>query len=205
MPSTPKLVAIDIDDVIANVLDLVREWANEQTGASLTREQYHTKDDYWRYFDTIWERHGLHHQLNFRMVLDSWTNEQAHIPVVAGAQKTIQALKKRYTLAFITSRPTYQRDATRRWLDTFIDPDIPLYIAHNPYSNLEERSKGEICAEIGASYLIDDNIGNCQSAYQYGVEPLLFGWYGWNEDAPEHLQRFISWKDIGEYLLRESE
>ena len=99
----------------------------------------------------------------------------------------------------------YQKDATRRWLDERIDATIPVYMSHNPMANSEARSKGEICAELGAQYLVDDNVNNCQNAAEYGVEPLLFGSYGWNDAAPSGLRRFGTWAEVGDYLLHAAE
>jgi len=205
MDQTRKTIAIDIDDVVANVIDSVRLWANEKTGATLGQGEYHTNDDYWHYYDSIWERHGLSDMVSFSMVLDDLSRDQSHIVVVEGAREAIQALKKNYDLVFVTSRPLYQKDATRRWLDERIDSEIPMYSSHNPLANAEARSKGEICTELGASFLIDDNIGNCQNAAEYGVEPLLFGMYGWNEAASKDLRRFLTWHEVEEYLLHEAE
>ena len=47
------IVGIDIDDVVANVIDSVRLWANEKTGANLTEAEYRTDDNYWEYFEAI--------------------------------------------------------------------------------------------------------------------------------------------------------
>lgn len=200
-----KTIAIDIDDVVASVMEAVHIWANEKTGATLPRDVYYnTTANYWSYYDSIWSEHGLSDQVNFDMVLNELAEDQSHIPVVEGARETLAMLKNRYNLVFITSRPTYQKDATRRWLDERISAEIPLYMSHNPMANAEARSKGEICADLGASYLIDDNIGNCQNAAEYGVEPLLFGAYGWNDAAPASLRRFTSWDAIGEYLLSDA-
>ena len=197
------IVGIDIDDVVANVIDSVRLWANEKTGANLTEAEYRTDDNYWEYYNTIWQRHGLSETVNFTMVLDDLAHDQSHIALVEGARETIHALKEKYDLVFITSRPAYQQDATRRWLDERIDSEIPMYTSHNPMANSDHRSKGEICAELGVKYLIDDNVGNCQNANEYGVEPLLFGLYGWNEKAPSNLRRFFTWDEVGEYLLHD--
>ena len=199
------IVGIDIDDVVANVIDSVRLWANEKTGANLTEAEYRTDDNYWEYYNTIWQRHGLSETVNFTMVLDDLAHDQSHIALVEGARETIHALKEKYDLVFITSRPAYQQDATRRWLDERIDSEIPMYTSHNPMANSDHRSKGEICAELGLKYLIDDNVGNCQNANEYGVEPLLFGLYGWNEKAPSNLRRFFTWDEVGEYLLHDVE
>lgn len=199
--NTKPLIAIDIDDVVASVIETVRLWANEKTGASLTHEDYHTGDNYWEYYNRIWERHGLHEQINFDIFLAAMEQDQSHIPLVDDARHVIGLLRTAYDVAFITSRPMSQKDATRRWLDEHIGSDVPLYIAHNSITNADARSKGEICAELGASVLIDDNVGNCQSAQQYGIEAILFGNYGWNEKAPNDMVRCYNWREVGEQLL----
>jgi 5'(3')-deoxyribonucleotidase len=199
-----QIVAIDIDDVVANTLDAVRLWANEKAGVSLTEDHYRTDADYWQYYDTIWQRHGIADKIDFSTFLEGAHHDQTHISVVEGAHEAIKALEATYDLIFITSRPIAQLEMTRRWLDQRVDSSVPVYAARNPYANAEARSKGEICAEIGVSYLIDDNVDNCQNAAEYGVEPLLFGSYGWNEHAPHSLRRFLSWHDVKEYLLHEA-
>lgn len=202
-PIQKSTVAIDIDEVLANILEYIRLWANDLTGSSLSPEDYHTDDEFWSYYNTIWERHGLADQVNFDMVLQKMTDDQSDIAVIEGARSAIERLKARYDIVFITSRPAYQEGATRKWLDEHIDPAIPLYISFHPGINDTARSKGEICAELGATYLIDDNIGNCQSAIEYGVEAVLFGSYGWNEKAPAHMQRCVTWQDVEEYLFHD--
>lgn len=202
--SQKKLVAIDIDEVLANIIEFVRLWANEKTGSELQPEHYYTYDDFWNYYNSIWERHGLAEQVNFDMVLELIARDQSNIAVIEGAREAIQRLKSHFDLVFITSRPPFQEAATRKWLDERIDPSIPLYMSFHPGINEVARSKGEICAELGASYLIDDSIPNCQSAIDYGVEALLFGMYGWNEKAPSHMKRYRTWQEVEEYLLHEA-
>lgn len=202
---TPKpIIALDIDDVLANVIDSVRLWANETTGVELTPEQYRTNDEYWHYFDSIWQRHGVADKVTFSDVLERMKTDQSNIATVEGAREAVQALKSKYDFVFITSRPPYQEEATRRWLDEHIDPTIPLYLSFHPGVNEIAQSKGEICAELGVSLLIDDNTGNCQSAIDYGVDAIVFGDYGWNEKVPAHMKRYTTWNEIGEYLLHET-
>lgn len=203
MPKTT--IAVDIDEVLANIVGFVHLWANETTGSALKPSDYYTNDEFWNYYNTIWERHGIADQVNFDMVLALLAEDQSGIAVIENARQGIAALKARYDIVFITSRPSYQEEATRRWLDEHIDASIPLYISFHPGVNETARSKGEICADLGVSYLIDDNIGNCQSAVDYGVEAILFGEYGWNENAPSHMKRCKTWKDVEGYLLHEAQ
>ncbi len=194
------IIAVDIDDVVANVIDSVRLWAVDKTGVEIDESEYRTKDDYWNYYNSIWARHGLAEKINFDMVLDELAEGQSHIVPIEGAHKALQVLKKHFDIVFITSRPVYQKDATRRWLDERIDAEIPVYFSHNPMASVDARSKGEICMDLGISYLIDDNVGNCQNAEDYGVTPLLFGSYGWNDDAPERRVRCRTWRNVEEYF-----
>lgn len=198
------IIALDIDDVLANVIDSVRLWANAETGVVLPKEAYYTDDNYWHYFDTIWERHGLSDKLTFATVLERMATDQSNIATVEGAREAVATLRAQYDFVYITSRPSYQQDETRRWVDEHIANDIPLYMAYNPMLDTEARSKGEICAELGVSLLIDDNVGNCQSAIDYGVDAIVFGDYGWNEKVPAHMKRCQTWREIEEYLLDEA-
>ncbi len=203
---TPKpIIALDIDDVLANVIDSVRLWANEKTGVELAPEHYRTDDEYWHYFDSIWQRHGVADKVAFADVLKHMETDQSNIATVEGAREAIRSLGSKYDFVFITSRPPFQKDATRRWLDEHIDPTIPLYLSFHPGVNDTSRSKGEICAELGVSLLIDDNTGNCQSAIDYGVDAIVFGDYGWNEKVPNHMKRYVTWREVGEYLLNEAQ
>lgn len=197
------MIAIDIDDVVANTIDSVRVWANELTGATLEHGHYHTDDEYWNYYNSIWERHGLADQITFETFLELMETDQSRVLLNDDAHDVIAALKKKYDLVFITSRPLAQKEETRRWLDKHIDSKIPLYISANPAVQQNIQSKGEICAELGVSLLIDDNINNCKSAVEYGADAILFGEYGWNKNMPEGITRCLSWREVAERLLNE--
>lgn len=201
--NTRQIIAIDIDDVVANSLDAVRLWAAELTGVELAREQYHTDDKYWSYYDAIWQRHGIGDQIVFNDYLIKLETDQSHVAVQEGAKEVITALKQRFDIIFLTSRPVSQHDMTRQWLDERIDASIPLYMASNPVLDAAARSKGEMCHELGVSLLIDDNIDHCTNALEYDVDAIVFGDYGWNENTPDHMKRCRTWHEVGELLLNE--
>src|SRR6218665_2206762 len=128
-PTAKKpLIAIDIDDVLAGFMGHVHLWANARTGAQLTLDDYHTNDDYWDYYESIWERHGIRDKLSIDAYLEDQASDQSGIPVIEGAREVIHALKAKYDIVFLTARPSYQKDATRKWLDEHIDPALPLYM-----------------------------------------------------------------------------
>ncbi len=193
-------IAIDIDDVVANSIARVREWANEKTGRVIEPHHYHTDDEYWNYYNSIWLRHGVADQLVFEDYMTELDVDQSKIKTHVNAKEAILKLRENYELVFITSRPPSMKDSTRRWLDENIDTSIPLYLAVNPLSNQTAKSKGELCIELGAGLLIDDNVDNCNSALDAGVGAILFGDYGWNKNAPETMQRGADWNEVLELL-----
>lgn len=197
--STVRRIGIDIDDVLSDTLGATREWAHAKTDIRLDPEHYHTDDDYWNYYNAIWARHGIK-GLEFEDFLKELETDQSAVKPNEGAASAIQALRKEYDVVLITSRAPFLKDATRAWLDENIDTDIPLYIASNPLTNTGVQSKGELCVELGVELLIDDNIGNCESAREFGVEAILFGKYGWNANAPKDLQRCVNWQEVLEYI-----
>jgi len=197
---TRKTIAIDLDDVVAMTTEAVRVWANEKTGLTLQSQDYFlTSGDYWNYYEAVWERHGIT-GLNFGGFLDSMDNDQSHIAMVDDARRVIMKLKKEYNVVFITARRPVHKESTRKWLDEYIDTETPLYLSHNPIANQAAQSKGEICAELGVSLLIDDNVDNCQSALQYGVDAIVFGEYGWNVDVSTDAIRCANWLEVKDYL-----
>ena len=194
------LIAIDIDDVVADTIGRVREWANIKTGKKLEAHHYHTDDEYWKYYDTIWMRHGVADQLVFEDFMAELDVDQSQIETNVGAKEAIEKLQQKYEIVFITSRPPSMKEATRKWLDKNIDASIPLYLAANPLANQTAKSKGELCIELGAGLLIDDNINNCQSALDSGVEAILFGNYGWSSGAPVTMNRCMDWAAVMERI-----
>lgn len=198
---TRKKIAIDIDDVVAMTTEAVRLWANHRAGAQLQPHHYFLTDgDYWNYYEAVWDKHGIGSGMVFEDFLETMNKDQSHIAAAKDARRVIAHLKRNYDIVFITARRPTHKESTRLWLDKYIDASIPLYLSLNPFANEAAQSKGEICAELGVDLLIDDNVDNCKSALQYGVDVVLFGNYGWNADAPADMPRCISWRDVEEYL-----
>ena len=194
---TRKLIAIDIDDVVADTTEAVRAWVNNKFDLKLERTDYYVTDsDYWNYFDKIWQKHGIHGQVNLHDIYREYENDQSHVSPISGVQQTIGHLRQVHDIVFITARPPSQGKETRRWLDMHIDAQIPVYFSANPFFNQIAQSKGEICAELGVDILIDDSIDNCRNAMQHGIDALLFGSYGWNAEPPDDLRRCDNWQEV---------
>lgn len=194
------IIAIDIDDVISGTIEAARLWANQRTNLDLQAHHYYVDEDYWAYYNRIWATHGVGDMLQFETFLEELIEDQTHVPLMAGAAFAITQLREQYDIMLITARDPSLEASTKAWLQTHFDFELPLYMSSNPIVKSGSKSKGELCVQLGASVLIDDNVENCQSAIDYGVEAILFGDYGWNTRAPEKAIRCADWPAVVEYL-----
>jgi len=195
-----KTIAIDIDDVISDTTEAMRLWGNRVSGVELLPEHYNTPgNDYWAYYEKIWEHHGIADILKFDDFEGELIVDQAQVPLVASAAFVLEELQKKYHIILVTSRNPALEAGTRKWLADNLQGDIKLYFARNGRLNVG-RSKGELCKELGAFLLIDDNTDHCQSAVDNGVEAIVFGEYGWQNVDVEGAVKCKNWPEVLEYL-----
>ena len=199
------IIAIDIDDVLAEFTESVRQRVNESTGLTLTREDYQIRGDYWGYYETVWAQHEAAHSQSIETYVTEMAVSQLHIPMLPGAAFALTRLSEQYNLVCITARPKSLRTATEEWLkENVAELSIEIYFTNHVDVDAPTVSKGEICARVGASYLIDDNVDHCVSAREHGITPILFGEYGWQYTVPEDLVRCRDWPMIIEYFENET-
>jgi 5'(3')-deoxyribonucleotidase len=192
-----QTIAVDIDDVIADGTTSLREVVNTYTGAQLTKEHYSVPGDYWGYYERVWHEHGL--EVDFEALNTEMAIDQSHVPILPGAIFAVTELSKRYDLVVITARDPSWEQATLTWLDKNC-PDIFKRILFAGKSQETSKTKGELCVELGASWLIDDNVDHCLSAVELGIEAILFGEYGWHHKAPKDLTICKDWPAVLEYF-----
>lgn len=196
-----QTIAIDIDDVLASSTDLIRLAANKATGLSLEPHHYAVPGPYWSYYEHVLETNGITDKNEQKRIIDDWIANHSDAEPVQGAIDALTALSQWYTIVLITARDPKIRDNTELWLKKhFTGLYDDLYVIGNHKVVDKPKSKGEVCAEVGASWLVDDNPQHCLSAVDYGVDAILFGEYGWHFDAPDHLARCKDWPAVLEYF-----
>jgi 5'(3')-deoxyribonucleotidase len=188
-----KTIAIDIDDVTADSTESLRLLVNERVGANLTKEHYRVpSSNHGGYYEHVWETNGLSDKVNFAAYNAEMETDQMHVPLMQGAREAIDTLKKDFRVVFITARhPSWER-ATRHWFKEKFGDDIELHLAEG-YNNGQTKTKGQLCKELGAEWLIDDVPSNCKTAIDEGIKTILFGEYGWHVDIPEGVIRCKTW------------
>ncbi|RYZ86636.1 MAG: hypothetical protein EOP04_13460 [Proteobacteria bacterium] len=189
-------IAIDIDDVLAASTDAVRQFANRRASVSLTSADYKKPGEYWGYYERVWAEHGIEGKVSFSDFEKEMAIDQLHVPLLPSADFAISQLSEKFHVVLITARNREWERATRDWFGKHLDKqDIELHFTgHRKAENY--RPKGVLCAELGVSLLIDDNVDHCLSAIDHGIDAILFGEYGWQNNIPSHVVHYKEWPDV---------
>lgn len=194
------IIAVDIDDVLANSTESLRQEVNKRLGVELSPEDYLTPGDYNAYYENVWRAHGLEGRLTMDELDPQMKADQSHVLPHLHAADVLEQLKSKYEFIIVTGRSSNWREATERWLDKYFSDIFSKVLFGDGYEGLRHKSKGELCAENGAAWLIDDNVEHARSARDKGVKVILFGQYGWHHKAPAEMTRCKDWAAVLEYF-----
>lgn len=195
------IIAVDIDDVLADHAKGFVEFSNKRWGTSLTPEDY---EDDW---SQMWQIDHEEVEDRAREFFDGGhIYEYTHDTT---AYEVLVHLKKAYDLIIVTARRYQTKGDTLLWIrerypGIFDDDKIffaGIWDSINGDSHL--KTKGELVKSLGARYLIDDQIKHCLAAHEQGLDALLFGNYTWNQIDVSQLDgvtRVANWAEIKEYF-----
>lgn len=200
-----QVIAVDIDDVLADNAAGFAAFSNERWGTELTAGHY---QEHWA---TVWQTDAAETDRRALEFLQSGVlGTYNHY---AEAKPVLDYLSQHFDLVVVTSRRSFLKPETDAWLEKFF-PGVFLAVHYAgmwdaPSADRHLATKTEILSAIGADYLIDDQLKHCLSAAGAGVKALLFGEYTWNtsdEALPQGVDRVKDWSAILVYfqlLLKE--
>lgn len=203
MAAARKLIAIDIDDTIADSTESLRLLVNKHLDIELSQEAYQIKADYWGYYEHVWEVNNIAGQVTHDDFAREMVDDQSHVPLLPSAKFAIGQLAKDYDIILVTARDKSWEASTRRWLASNLGENVIDVYFTAVHRDEREMTKGQLCRHLGAHMLIDDNVEHCQSALDEGIEAILFGMYGWQHAAPESMVRCQDWQAVLEFLSKE--
>lgn len=198
-----QIIAIDIDDVLADNAAGFAAFSNKTWGTNLTPEDY---DEHW---EMVWQvNHGeterraaVYHELGvFR-----------EYEVLGAALPVLRRLSGDYELCIVTSRRVQTRQDTIDWVHEHypgIFSDETIHFA-GIWDSIDDdsihRTKREAVESIGAHFLIDDQLKHCQAVAESGRVALLFGDYTWNQsnELSRNVRRVANWADVEAYFYGE--
>lgn len=172
--------AFDCDDVIAPTAHPLIAAYNDRYGTQLDISAMYSDDD-----PAVWGTSTNQEAINrVAMLLREGVTTD-----VAPSFEMIRALNHLATLGdelhMVTGRQAYLEDGTRAMVDRYLPGVFKSLEFTNFYleegSGLVSRTKGEVCAAIGADALVDDHIVHGSSVLQHGVkEVIVWGDFPWN-------------------------
>lgn len=199
------IIAVDVDDVLSKTSWGFIEYSNKTWGHALTQDDY---DEDWA---KVWgtsvkvarERADFIHE-------NGIFGELSYFPE---ALTVLTKLKKRYTLVVATSRRATIESLSKQWLQQHYEGIFEGVFFSGIYDGKlgkhEDhiaRTKNDLLLEIGADYLIDDQLKHCLAAGEHELEAILFGDYKWNQsdNLPAHVTRCVDWMSVEAYFAARS-
>lgn len=199
------IIAIDVDDVLSRTSEGFIEFSNKTWGHALTPDDY--DEDWARAWNTSVET------ARSRADILHASGVFSEFSYYAEALPVLTKLKKHYSLVVATSRRASISEESQEWLNRYY-PNIfdDVFFSGIYDSKLGKhkdhiaRTKNDLLVEIGADYLIDDQLKHCVAAGQHGVNTILFGDYAWNrsDELPSHVTRCSDWQAVEAYFAARS-
>jgi len=184
-------IAIDIDEVLADLNPHFIAFLNHTYGYNLTRESFTSShvDEVLKCTpsEALEKIHAFYASPEFRS-----------IKPLRGAVQAVQKLASNHRLIVITARHDELADDTRLFLTENFGEHLQevLFTNHTSLSG-PTTTKAEICARYNADYLIDDNIGYALECSALNIQVLLLD-APWNQIdiLPTNVVRVMNWDEI---------
>ena len=184
-------IAVDLDEVLAETLDSIIIFHNKRYGT------FHRKEQFLRYaFWTVW---GGTRKQAIQKVHDFFcTPEADSIQPVEGARQTLTALRKAgCRFSVVTARPDAFLSVTERWVERHF-PDLfsGIYFTNHFGQTGSVKRKVDVCEELGARVLVEDDLRHVSDCLATDIRVLLFD-RPWNQkDVPLGVDRIRSWDEV---------
>jgi len=193
-----RSIAVDLDDVLFDFVGYFFQWHNEQYGTALRPEDIAGKK--------IWETWGgTAEEASERVPRFYHEVGMLELEPIDGAVMALEQLNTRYKMTVISARDSSTRRITQAWIDKYL-PDVFDEIVlgiGDPMARGRPMTKAELCKQVGAKLLIDDQLVNARHVAAAGIDALLFGDYPWNQAAslPPGIKRVQDWPHVARVLL----
>ena len=187
------LIAVDLDEVLADFMGAFLKYHNATYRTKLKREDFHTYD--------LWKVMGGDQSGSLRKVREFWRTEYAKdMRPVQGAFEAIRELALTHDLVIITSRDDILRNVTMEWINGhFKGMFSGVYFSYSRYRNNVRKTKAEICKSLGVNVLVEDDLQYAKEAANKGINAILFD-APWNQQEAKGVQRAFFWEDVIERI-----
>lgn len=190
MASNKPVIAVDLDDVLFDFIGYFFDWHNQVFQTNFKPQDFHQR--------RLWELwNGTKEQAGERIARFFEEIDMLAMPPIAGAQQTLQQIKDTHSLVVISARSAHTLQDTQDWLDKYFHGLFSkTYLGiSDPLAKQNIHNKAELCQQVGAKTLIDDQLKNLEDCAALGIRFLLFGDYAWNQiiNLPPNTTRVTDW------------
>jgi 5'-nucleotidase len=184
------IIAIDVDEVLADLLSQFIIFHNETYGTKLKREEFIT----YNWWDTMHEDFEQMKKEIYNFFKSSYIKD---VKPVEGAQEGVKRLKRKHDLIIITSRPYVLSVLTEHWINNHFPNCFSKFYFTKSIIDNDTLTKAEACRMGNASILIDDQIKYVEDCAKNGIDAILFD-QPWNMHymESEKVKKAYSWPEI---------
>lgn len=185
-------IAMDFDDTPMPFIPSFSHWHNLTYETDLEERDFFCYKDFHLVLKV--DAREAHHRL--RLFLKSGIFE--NMPPVKEAAKLIRSLQRKGdSIVFLTARPDFTEDVTRRQARMHFPGVDKIYFSSSHYSSINNgrKSKGEWCCLLRPDLIVDDSLDYVAQCVEYCPAVLLNK--PWNEgDLPRGVVRAHSFADV---------
>ena len=189
----------DLDDVLFDFVTPFFEWHNHRYGTDLTPEALASS----KYLFPAWD--GTPEEAVARVSQFFGEVDILGLEPIPGAAECLEELHAKYDLALVTARDPEYAEVTEAWIEKYFAGVFDRVVLGIGHSERGERSitKADVCRQIGADVLVDDQVGHLAGAAEAGVRTFLFGGYPWNrsQPLPQNTVRVSNWDEVCAALM----
>lgn len=184
-------IAIDIDEVIYPFSDTVLSYLSDRVGVVTPLELY---GDITATESGIPDKVLTQHVHDFQLSHHSLAPSPIH-----GAVSAIDVMSRDHDLVLLTSRDPSLKPITHKWLGGhFGDQHFQdVIFVGNHWMGGVKKTKADVCREIDARYLIEDQPRYVELFNEHPTTVIFFGEYDWNRDyVNKSAIRAKNWTDV---------
>lgn len=191
-----KIIAVDIDDVLANTSERLDSYYNQRFGTNIKLQDHQTYS-----LNNIWNCTA---QEAIKIANDFFKSDYGtSIIPFPGSQYAIDELSKKYDLIVITSRMLDFEKLTIDWVNQYFSNRFKEIVITNKMAinKMPSREKYEICLEKNIDMMIEDNLHYAMQNANHKITTYLMD-RPWNQNGqlPSLIKRVYSWNEIIEDL-----
>lgn len=188
-----KTIAVDCDEVLVELVDKAIALDKSKITKLIWK-----KEDIKDYYLSNYLDISLEEAVDFfkKALYDDF--EKLELKKMDFAFEWVKTLKQEWKdLQIVTARSEAFEEYTKKYIEKNF-PNIFSDIHFGRHFTENSKNKSEICKEIWASLIIEDNFDYALECAKNGIEAILLEkpWNTWRQEKHKNIHRIKSWKDL---------